>query len=68
MGTLVSPHGLYLHSNVLDSLHKLWAEKRQDVVADISGTVFLLVIVGSTIRLLLCEVRTALPHVGSVPR
>ena len=66
MCTLVSQHGLHLHSNVLDYFCKLWAEKGQDVVADISGAVVLLVIVGSTISLLLSEARTALPHVVNV--
>jgi hypothetical protein len=66
MCTLVSQHGSYLHSNVLDSLHKLWAERREDIVTDISGTVVLLVIVGSTMRLLLSEAATVVPHVGSV--
>jgi hypothetical protein len=66
MCTLVSQHGSYLHSNVLDSLHKLWAERREDIVTDISGTVVLLVIVASAIRLLLSGAATALPHVGSV--
>jgi hypothetical protein len=64
MRSLVSQHGSYLHSNVLNSLHKLWAEKPQDVVADINGAVVLLIIVGSTIRLLPSEMHTALPHVG----
>jgi hypothetical protein len=66
MRALVSQHGCTYTLKVLDSLHKLWAERREDIVTDISGAVVLLVIVASTIRLLLSEAATALPHVGSV--
>jgi hypothetical protein len=66
MRALVSQHACTYTSNVLHCLHKLWAEKPQDVVADITGAVVLLVVVGSTIRLLLSQVHTALPQVGTV--
>jgi hypothetical protein len=52
--------------HVLDSLHKLSAEKWEDVISDIIGATVVFVIVGSTIRLLLSDAHTVLSHVGSV--
>jgi hypothetical protein len=56
-----------LFYDVLDS-DKHWAEKAENALNHVVVAVVLFVIVGSTIKLLLPEVITALVHVGSATR
>jgi hypothetical protein len=53
------------HYDVLDSVDKHWAEKRENAINHVLVAVVLFVIVGSTIKLLLPDVITALVHVSS---
>ena len=55
------------HYDVLDS-DKHWAEKTENALNHVLVAVVLFVIVGSTIKLLLPKVITALVHVGSATR
>ena len=56
------------HFNVLNFLHRLLAERAQDVVNVAVMTVVLLVIVGSTILLLLSDASTVLSRADSALR
>jgi hypothetical protein len=50
---------------MLDSVDKLWAERRENAVNHVLVAVVLFVIVVSTINLLLPDAVTVLLHVGS---
>jgi hypothetical protein len=56
------------HCDVPDSVDKLWAEKRENVLNHVLVTVVLFVIVVSTIKLLLPNAFTVLLHPGSAVR
>jgi hypothetical protein len=56
---------LVSHCDVLDSVDKLWAEKRENALNHVLVAVVLFVIVVSTIKLLLPDAITMLLHVGS---
>jgi len=68
MRNLVGQRELLHTSNVLSFLHRLRAERAQDVLNDAALTVVLLVIVGSTIILLLSDASTVLSRAGSPKR
>jgi hypothetical protein len=49
---------------VLDSVDKLWAEKRENALNHVLVAVVLFVIVGSTVKSLVPDAITILLHVG----